>query len=325
MKYRKGYTIDGRRARAAMLRATTLGQSSRCACSPLHRALTGATRTRSCVLGVWWHRQAAGLSSSGTPSEPRRVRLAVFMAGLPAAGKSDLAHRRYGGERTCLLDLDDEIRGHPAFDAQNPHRVYYNAAAYDWADNRVEEMFQLALHDSSLSTLIVDGTGTKLSRRLQRMRDARQAGWWVKLLVVSVSLRTAVERNLQRERQVPLRVLARYQQELDFAAATQSIEADEVEVRASHLLTSLAHSAWCHDLLSYRSSAYHADCAPRSFRQVWLNEDFPAFLDGDADFSDSGQREGAAIVGEPRGALAITTGLDPCLLAAALPTPPTNH
>lgn len=209
------------------------------------------------------------------------------MAGLPAAGKSDLAHRRYGGERTCLLDLDDEIRGHPAFDAQNPHRVYYNAAAYDWADNRVEEMFQLALHDSSLSTLIVDGTGTKLSRRLQRMRDARQAGWWVKLLVVSVSLRTAVERNLQRERQVPLRVLARYQQELDFAAATQSIEADEVE--------------------------------------VWLNEDFPAFLDGDADFSDSGQREGAAIVGEPRGALAITTGLDPCLLAAALPTPPTNH
>jgi predicted kinase len=78
---------------------------------------------------------------------------------------------------------------------------------------------------------VVDGTGTKLTRRVQRMRDASVAGWWVKLLVVAVSLRTAAERNARRHRRVPPHVLSRYQAELDLSAATQSIHADEVEVR----------------------------------------------------------------------------------------------
>lgn len=30
----------------------------------------------------------------------------------------------------------------------------------------------------------VDGTGTKVSRRVQRMADARNAGYWVRLLYV---------------------------------------------------------------------------------------------------------------------------------------------
>jgi len=76
---------------------------------------------------------------------------------------------------------------------------------------------------------VVDGTGTKLARRVQRMRDAAAAGWWVKLLVVTVSLRTAAERNANRHRKVPPHVLTRYQAELDLSAATQSVYADEVE------------------------------------------------------------------------------------------------
>lgn len=101
---------------------------------------------------------AAAFAAYALADGPRPERLAVFMAGLPASGKTGLAHRRYSGPHTCLLDLDDEIRQHPSFDPQHPHRIYYNPQAYEWADERVEGMFQRALRDPIIRTLVRGGS-----------------------------------------------------------------------------------------------------------------------------------------------------------------------
>ena len=104
---------------------------------------------------------------------------------------------------------------HPDYDASDPAKVhnlwpplpgvwccdrifvqvYDRCGAYDWADERLSEHFQalMALDTNSADmrdrVFAVDGTGTKVSRRVQRMADARNAGYWVRLLYVRDFLR----------------------------------------------------------------------------------------------------------------------------------------
>jgi len=90
-----------------------------------------------------------GYGPPGGRDRPRR--LAIFMAGLPASGKTELAYRRYGGPAARVLDLDEEIRTHPTFDPEKPHRIYSNPEAYTWADARMEDAFQQASAASLLA------------------------------------------------------------------------------------------------------------------------------------------------------------------------------
>ena len=53
-----------------------------------------------------------------------------------------------------------------------------------------------------VSRIVLDGTGTNAERQRRRMRAAREAGWFVKILYVDLPLETAVRRAAQRERPV---------------------------------------------------------------------------------------------------------------------------
>lgn len=89
------------------------------------------------------------------------------------------------------------------FDGQ----IYDDPAAYSWADSRVEsKLWQLLGSVDNLRNLpwaaerlgppspdpdhhdivAIDGTGTKIKRRLQRVKAARDAGFWVRLLYVAL-------------------------------------------------------------------------------------------------------------------------------------------
>ena len=52
-----------------------------------------------------------------------------------------------------------------------------SAAAYSWADARVESRFQACLRDARVATVVVDGTGTKVKRRLRRLGLLLQRSW----------------------------------------------------------------------------------------------------------------------------------------------------
>jgi len=139
-------------------------------------------------------RHNSTLPSSPLPLPKRRE--AIFLAGLPGSGKSRVIESRYGVLRppeynwgtlpssstsTAILDLDAEMLKHPGFDPAAPHRVYDVEGAYDWADERVEERFIECCLDASIARIVLDGTGTKVARRTQRMIDAKRHGLWVHL------------------------------------------------------------------------------------------------------------------------------------------------
>lgn len=168
-------------------------------------------------------------------------RVAVFMIGLPGSGKSRVIEYRYlldfrtrqrlASNSTIVLDLDAELLKHPDFDPKDPDKLYLAAGqqAYKWADARVEERFLHGLQSPLTRRLVVDGTGTNSERQIRRMRQARDAGFFVKALYVRVPARTAIARAAMRQRGVkPSRILA-YQAKMKLAMQVAAEHADEVE------------------------------------------------------------------------------------------------
>lgn len=137
-----------------------------------------------------------------TSGESARKRV-VFMAGLPGSGKSRVIEA-LGGD--LVLDLDSEIANHPEYDGTSS--IYNSSSAYDWADGEIEKKFLAGMRNSTL--IVVDGTGTKVSRRLNRVDLAKRFGFATTLLYVKVDLETALRRNAKRKRVVPLRVMQDY-------------------------------------------------------------------------------------------------------------------
>lgn len=166
-------------------------------------------------------------------------RVAVFMIGLPGAGKSRIIYDRYERhlssrrERTTVVvDLDREMARHPDYDPRNPDRLYLDAAqtAYKWADSRVEERFASSLSDPRMRRVVIDGTGTNLQRQIRRMSLARQQGWFVKALYVRVPAKTAILRAQLRGRGVKPSRIFDYQKKLAAAIEVAIEHADEVEI-----------------------------------------------------------------------------------------------
>jgi len=168
--------------------------------------------------------------SRGELAQPHVV---VFMAGLPGAGKSTLINKRYSPQRddVALLDLDTEMARHPRFDPEDPDRLYHEKGnhAYNWADRMVEARFQAAIADKSLRRIIIDGTGTNSERQVRRMLEARQAGWFVKVLYVEIPLDTAIRRAAARARPVSAKKICTYHGKITNSLAVVADYADEFE------------------------------------------------------------------------------------------------
>lgn len=168
-------------------------------------------------------------------------KVAVFMVGLPGAGKSRVIDLRYVTDHrngcrkvnsTCIVDLDREIAEHPQYDAADPDKLYLARGqdAYRWADARVEQRFLNGLADPRVRRLVVDGTGTNVERQVRRMKQARQAGFFVKALYVRVPARTAIVRAAMRKRGVSPQRIYSYQAKMARAMEAAFQHADEVEI-----------------------------------------------------------------------------------------------
>ena len=181
---------------------------------------------------------ALHLFSLGEVMHPR---VAIFMVGLPGAGKSRVINLRYvtdhrRGQRkvdsTIVLDLDKEIVRHFAYDPSDPDAVYLNPKlkAYAWADAEVEVQFLAGLANPSIKRIVVDGTGTNVARQIKRMDQARQAGLFVKTLYVRVPARTAIVRAAMRKRGVSPERIRAYHAKIARALEVARTHADEVEI-----------------------------------------------------------------------------------------------
>lgn len=193
---------------------------------------------------------AQSVRTAHKASGARRRRVAVFMAGLPGitnfvcqlvrsgqtittgSGKSRLIDGLYGYEHpvTTVLDLDAEMRSHPRFNPAEPSKVYEEDGAYNWANAIIERKFQDAVRDHRVLHVVLDGTGTKVQRRLQRIAAAKEQGLTTILLYVRVTLETALRRNAKRQRVVPCCRLEEYQALIDDALLEESKHVDCFEI-----------------------------------------------------------------------------------------------
>lgn len=167
-------------------------------------------------------------------TELLQPRACVFMLGLPAAGKSTVIEQRYGHlQRKGLMtvvDLDAEITAHPWYDPEDPDAVYHKPGAYMWAEKRTEDRFRTALQNPSLRRVIIDGTGTKADRQIRRMQEARDAGFFVKVIYVRVPASEAITRARFRKRYVAPGRIEEYEEKMQLAFDAACEHADEVEI-----------------------------------------------------------------------------------------------
>lgn len=168
--------------------------------------------------------------------EAVQPRVVIFLAGLPGAGKTTIVNLRYRPterpEDTVVVDLDKEIALHKRFDPNDPDRLYLgkNRRAYAWADRQVEARFQAALTDRSNRRIIIEGTGTNAERQVRRMRQAHEAGWYVKVLYVHIPLDTAIRRAANRpHRPVTAARVREYHAKILASLVTMEPLADEFE------------------------------------------------------------------------------------------------
>lgn len=146
----------------------------------------------------------------------------VFTMGLPAAGKTTVAQMTYGATHQ-FIDCDTVKESHPEYDPSNP------ATLHSWSKTVVREMMNKVL-ESGVGQIVYDTTGTNAVRMAREMAEAREAGFKVTLVLVSVPLTVSLERNLSRPRVVPMGVLIEKADIINRVFEDIKTHADEVQI-----------------------------------------------------------------------------------------------
>ena len=131
---------------------------------------------------------------AATPSE----RKFVVMMGLPAAGKSTVASRRF--PTFTRIDCDEVKKTHADYDPTNPQAIHA------WSQAVVAEMLD-GVFSNPTESVIYDSTGTNLERVTSILDRAEAAGYNTEVCFVTVPLVESFRRNSLRPRQVPEQVI----------------------------------------------------------------------------------------------------------------------
>ena len=173
-----------------------------------------------------WLRQEYGLAANPTVAggpPPAGRKLGIFLMGLPASGKTTLVNRRYGADpRFVIIDPDEIAKGLPGYNVTQPQRTHESAKAI------AESRFEGAI--ASGHEFVLDGTATNAEKLRKRMRHAREHGYWVHLLYVTVPLGVSLLRNSLRERVVPEQVIREKAEEVKGSFEKVRHEFDSIEI-----------------------------------------------------------------------------------------------
>ena len=121
----------------------------------------------------------------------------LLTMGLPGAGKSRVLKTKYLGfvNSAVLIDPDEIKKEKADYNPKAPH-VYH-----EWSKAEARKrMYQAIANDQDI---VIDGTGTNAEKMIKWIRDFQASGYEVEVVYVKVSVRTAIERNANRERVVP--------------------------------------------------------------------------------------------------------------------------
>jgi len=197
------------------------------------------------TLGTWY-------ITHGDKKSSDICRQVVFTLGVPGSGKTFCLRRRYDFAKISLVDLDEEMKKHPRYDAEHPSILYKDPDAYRWANDRTQERYESLLRNRH-PLIAVDGTGTHIDRQKLRIQQAKELmfkdikvdnpnsnknihdnnittlndSYRTILFHVHVPLQIALERNAKRSRQVPADVMIEYDTKIREAVDALKDHVDE--------------------------------------------------------------------------------------------------
>lgn len=149
---------------------------------------------------LWFELQKMAINES---IEDKGILKACFMAGTPGAGKTYTINKVKSGQIEPRMVNTDKFT---EFVAQQLGMTP-NDLNLDWSiyKSKIKSLSssQLALYINSLLPLWVDGTSSKPSAVFRRQGILKSIGYDAAMIWVDTDLETAIERNAQRERNVP--------------------------------------------------------------------------------------------------------------------------
>jgi predicted ABC-type ATPase len=121
---------------------------------------------------------------------------AVFMMGPPGAGKSYVKAKLYL-KHTGFHDIDSDAMKltHPEYDPNAPAKVH------EWSlQEQVREFYRVI---PTGEPFVYDGTGSNSRKLVDRIMEAKEAGYRIFLVYVYVPVEVSLFRNRNRGRFVP--------------------------------------------------------------------------------------------------------------------------
>lgn len=149
---------------------------------------------------LWFELQKLAINES---IEDKGILKACFMGGSPGSGKSYTINKiKAGNIEPRVVNTDKFTEFLAAYMNVNINQVMDNWSMYKEKIKRLTKN-QLSLYLNSMLPLWVDGTSSSPPSVFRRTGVLKSIGYDVSFIWVETSLETALERNRQRDRQVP--------------------------------------------------------------------------------------------------------------------------
>jgi len=127
------------------------------------------------------------------------MKKAILTMGLPGAGKSYILNKNYNLDGYTVVDPDEIKKEKADYSDENPS-VYH-----EWSKKVARYRIEEAIFNSK--NLVIDGTGTNVEKMAKQIQDLQGQGYTVEVLYVKVKLETAMRRNMERPRHVPVEII----------------------------------------------------------------------------------------------------------------------
>ena len=140
---------------------------------------------------------------------------AFFLAGGPGSGKSYVVRRTTGGLGLKIVNSDiafEKLLNDADFDLDFRTMSPEKSLERDKIRNRAKEITSKMQRNfvAGRLGLIVDGTGAEYIKIERQARRLKELGYETYMIFVNTSLDTAIERNNQRSRKLPLDIVKTY-------------------------------------------------------------------------------------------------------------------
>lgn len=140
-------------------------------------------------------REAYGRVGGDPGADDRRPR-AVFLMGLPGAGKTTVKRRRLGKEDWVDIEPDRFKHRHPRYSEDMGNET--DEEVHRWSVRRAVDAFDTTVTLGRRPDVVLDSSGSNASWLRRRISLARSRGYRIELLWVDVPLEIALLRNRDR-------------------------------------------------------------------------------------------------------------------------------